>query len=104
MFVTAGMFVFGDMHGRLEKRDGEDYLFLHSMNMDTDIKTAQVKVDNLFNGDKLLGEATNRVLNENWKEIFVSYRGIIVETVGIVAKDLANKVLMKYPFKELYPD
>ena len=52
----------------------------------------------------MLGEAANKVFNENWREIFVTYKYVIESAVGSLSKDMANKIFVKFPFKELYPD
>ncbi|KAJ9577458.1 hypothetical protein L9F63_005959 [Diploptera punctata] len=103
-FNFTDVFVSGAMKGKLEKRNGEDYLLVNDINFDTEMKNSHVQLNNLFNGDKVLGEATNKVFNENWREIFVTYKHIVEEAVGELSKNLANKVFIKFPFKELYPD
>ena len=92
------------MKGKLEKREGEDYLLIKDIKYIVDAKDAHGQLNNLFNGDKVLGEAANKVFNENWREIFVTYKYVIESAVGSLSKDMANKIFVKFPFKELYPD
>jgi hypothetical protein len=52
----------------------------------------------------IAGETTNRFLNENWREAFKLYRYLPEEAFGVLFKDLSNKVLRHFPYKELFPE
>jgi len=53
---------------------------------------------------RIAGETTNRFLNENWREAFKTYKYLPEEAFGILFKDLSNKVLHHFPYKELFPE
>lgn len=38
-------------------------------------------MDNLFNGDKLLGDTTNQFLDENWRDLFNELKPIMLKAV-----------------------
>jgi hypothetical protein len=52
----------------------------------------------------IAGETTNRFLNENWRELFKTYKNLPEEVFGILFKDLTNKVLKHFQYKELFPE
>jgi hypothetical protein len=52
----------------------------------------------------IAGETTNRFLNENWREVFQTYKYLPEQAFGILFKDLTNKVLKHFPYKELLPE
>ncbi|XP_069682348.1 protein takeout-like [Periplaneta americana] len=92
------------MLGKLVVRDGVQYLKLHDIYFDTDISGAKVRMGNLFNGDKTLGDAANKVFNDNWREAFETYKHLATESISTIFKDMVNKVLFKFPFEDLYPE
>lgn len=68
----------------------------------TDPKRINFKLDNLFNGDKALGDNMNVFLNDNWKDIFTEIRGSIENAFrGVVFKVIA-KVFTKYPYDKYF--
>lgn len=61
-----------------------------------------VKLDNLYNGDKVLGDSTNLFLNENWQEIFNELKRSIFDAFGLIVANLMNQVFRKIPYNELF--
>uniref|UniRef100_A0A1A9UNI4 Uncharacterized protein n=1 Tax=Glossina austeni TaxID=7395 RepID=A0A1A9UNI4_GLOAU len=59
-----------DFTGAPEERDGNTYMKLENFHFYADPKSIIFDFQNLFNGDKALGDNMNKFLNENWKEIF----------------------------------
>lgn len=88
---------------KLVKRDGQEFLEVKDLKWDTDAKNVRVQFNNLFNGDKTLGDATNKFLNENWREAFETYRFLSEEAFAVLFKDFFNKVFQKFTYDELYP-
>ncbi|GFG40539.1 hypothetical protein Cfor_02403 [Coptotermes formosanus] len=71
------------------------------LHIDT-LKLFQVNFENLFNGDKELGDNTNKVLNENWKEFFEELRPILRDTFGGVFLQYTNQLFHKVPESGLF--
>lgn len=61
-----------------------------------------VRLDNLYNGDKVLGDSTNLFLNENWEEIFNELKLSIFDAFGLIVSNLINQVFRKIPYNELF--
>lgn len=65
---------------------------------------AKLKYNNLFNGNKLLGDTVNLFINENIREVFDE----IKEAAFVVIADLYSKVLFpvfeKVPYKQLFKE
>ncbi|XP_017773964.1 PREDICTED: protein takeout-like [Nicrophorus vespilloides] len=59
------------------------------------------KLDNLFNGDKRLGEEMNKFLNENHKEMSKELNPSITETISAIATEIVENVLNVIPYHEL---
>lgn len=61
-----------------------------------------IHLDNLFNGDKLLGDTTNKILNKNWRDIFDELRPAMLEALSDMNLAVAKPVFDKVPYAELY--
>ncbi|CAG9815031.1 unnamed protein product [Phaedon cochleariae] len=62
------------------------------------------KFDNLFNGDQRLGDEINKVLNDNWSELFTDVRGGYEESFGLIFQGLADRVFSRVALKDIFLD
>lgn len=82
----------------LEKDDGT-YIDIQDFDLQiVDPKKMIFKVDNLFNGDKALGDNMNLFLNENWKEIFDEVNESLNKAYRGVVENIVKSVFSKYPY------
>nr|CAD7396621.1 unnamed protein product [Timema cristinae] len=51
------------------KKNGLTYIALKNSHVDINFGQANIHLENLFNGDKLLGDNMNTFLNENWRDV-----------------------------------
>ncbi|XP_044260826.1 protein takeout-like [Tribolium madens] len=58
--------------------------------------------ENLFNGDKQLGDNINKVLNENYKEVFADVQKGYEEGFGLVIKNILNNLFAKVSMEEAF--
>lgn len=61
-----------------------------------------IQLDNLFNGNKVLGDTMNSFMNENWKEIFDELKPGILEALGSVIVNIANNVFDRVPYDTMF--
>lgn len=60
--------------------------------------------DNLFNGDKVLGDSMNQFLNENWSDILKELKPVLNKAIGGIYKAIAKPVFAKFPYADLFLD
>lgn len=58
--------------------------------------------ENLFNGDRTLGEATNRFMNENWQVIFDEMKGSIFDAFSLITQTMLNDMWSHHDYKDLF--
>lgn len=61
-----------------------------------------IYMENLFNGDKLLGDTTNQFLNENWQDLFKEMKPAMQKFVNGQSTSIVKPVFNKVPYAELY--
>lgn len=93
-----------DFVGVPYEKDGASYMKADQIKMTIDTKKMFYKVDNLFNGDKELGDNMNLFLNENWQEIFFEVRDSLGNAYSSVFGDVINGVFSKYPYEKYFTD
>jgi Haemolymph juvenile hormone binding protein (JHBP) len=91
--------LFGDY---FTKPDGETYINITDYKITFKPKRVTFKFENLFNGDKILGEEMNKFMNQQWKAVF---NGLVPEYsrfFGQKFQSIANNVFGNIPMKEIF--
>lgn len=84
------------------KHNGKKYIVIKDQEYTLNPSFASYHFENLFNGDKMLGEQINKVLNENWKEIFEEVGPGYEKAMGMLLANIANRVFSKVAINELF--
>lgn len=92
-----------DYNFTLEMRDGEEYFIPGANKLNFNTTRLYVYLDNLFNGDKLLGDSTNKSLDENWEELLKSVGPIVAEAMGEVMKTILTNIFELVPYHVAFP-
>lgn len=61
-----------------------------------------MQFDNLFNGDKVLSEGTNKFLNENWLDILNELKPVLKKAIGKICNGVVSPIISKFPYNELF--
>ncbi|KAK7866335.1 hypothetical protein R5R35_003265 [Gryllus longicercus] len=64
----------------------------------------QVHFENLFNGDKALGDTMNTLMNENWRDLWGELRPAFEQTFGAVFHQITKRIFEKVPFDDVFLD
>lgn len=58
--------------------------------------------DNLFNGDVILGQAVNIVMNENWQSVFKATQEGCQAQLGNIFKRIADQIFIRVPMDKIF--
>lgn len=93
------------MKAEPEERDGKIYMKITEFKMTMNkLSRMIVNLENLFNGDKALGDNMNKFLNENWSDIFHELVNPVVNGLGETAREYISKTVENIPYKELFQE
>ncbi|XP_074041047.1 protein takeout isoform X2 [Leptinotarsa decemlineata] len=94
-----------DFEFSTERINGIDHLVvLDNDVLKFELEGAKIRLDNLFDGDKVLGEQMNTFLNDNWKDVIDELGGAVSQTVRSLGRNIASRIFKKVPYKELILD
>ncbi|XP_065371541.1 uncharacterized protein LOC135963553 [Calliphora vicina] len=82
------------------EKDGATYMKINKFQLQPEPKDMIFKIDNLFNGDKALGDNMNLFLNENWSDIYKEISGSIGSAFGKIFQSVIGHVFTKYPYDQ----
>lgn len=86
-----------------KKANGKEYLDIKNTNLTMlDVGFMSLKFDNLFNGNRLLGDNLNLFINENWKEIAKEIAPAVVDAIGVVFTLLIQRICEIVPYEYVF--
>lgn len=88
--------------GKSEIRNGKEYLTTENLKLTFEISRLHIHFENLYNGDKALGDGTNQFLSENWADIYKELKQLIFDAFTLVIKNTVENVFHKIPYKDLF--
>lgn len=90
------------LKAKVVEKNGKQYVKFERSKLQLNPKNISYHLENLFNGDKTLGDNMNKFLNENSHDIFNEMKSSIVEAIGVVITAVANGPFSKYPYADLF--
>ncbi|KAJ3650896.1 hypothetical protein Zmor_016971 [Zophobas morio] len=102
--------VFDKMHVKLKidfeevVKDSRTHFKVSHSQIENDVGLVTMHFDNLFNGDKALGDNINKVLNENWKEVYAEVQADYQDLLTGVMMQLLNRFFDKVSLEELFDE
>jgi hypothetical protein len=83
-------------------KDGKTYFKFSVTNFSLDPEVISFDFENLFNGDKTLGDNINKVLNDNSKEVFADVKDGYAKGIGLILEKILNSMFTKVSIEEAY--
>ena len=93
----------GLITGHPVSKKNKTYFGVDDVKFDMDVGHATIHMDNLFNGNKALGDTMNRFISENWKVVYSELKPVINEAVSTIFKNVVEKIFNKFSLDELIP-
>ncbi|KAF7266204.1 hypothetical protein GWI33_020484 [Rhynchophorus ferrugineus] len=86
-----------------KKKDGKDYMRITKTYTDVNIDNAYFRLDNLFNGNKELGENMNTFLNENAKDV-VKELGypVVHKLIDFIVQKVIQTLIRVVPYDQIF--
>lgn len=92
------------VYGQVYKKGNNNYLRFIRMDMLLNMEDYTIQLANLFNGDKVLEQATNTALNENKSEFKKAIGPTLTTVVTKFILDFANNVTKSHSYDTLFPN
>lgn len=89
---------------RVIVKKGKEYIQTEKFQLSFDTTRLRINLENLFNGDKALGNNMNQFLNENWRDILNELKPSIVFAVEEILKGIVNRIFAKIPYESVFLD
>ncbi|KAJ3650888.1 hypothetical protein Zmor_016964 [Zophobas morio] len=100
--VLRNMKISGFLPYQEVKRSGKTYLSFDSHNVTFDVGSVYFHFDNLFNGDRGLGDSLNKVLNDNWKQVFDDVKPNYSKVMDDIIQSLLNQFFGRVSLEDAF--
>jgi hypothetical protein len=92
------------MTGSKYFKDGQEYAKIDHCSVRTKVGGVKINLENLFNGDRVLGELGNRLINENVDLLKPDFIPTFEKSFANVYKRITNDILQLAPLNQLLPN
>lgn len=89
---------------RIVEKKGKIYIQTDKFALDFDTTRLHIQLENLFNGQKLLGDNMNLFLNENWRDILTELKPAINLALEELFKGIINRIFSRIPYNDIFID
>uniref|UniRef100_A0A182PKI0 Uncharacterized protein n=1 Tax=Anopheles epiroticus TaxID=199890 RepID=A0A182PKI0_9DIPT len=83
--------------GDRKRINGKDHLSLAKLDIKIRVSDGRVKLENLFGGDRVLGEIINETINQNFNLLSTELIPLIEKALQRIFKRTGNKILERFP-------
>ncbi|XP_054261755.1 protein takeout-like isoform X3 [Macrosteles quadrilineatus] len=93
-----------DLSGKPITKDGKQYAQVNTLKFVVkDVERVHYDLENLFNGNKELGNNMNLVLNDNWKEVYQDMKAPVESALSLAFREATKKVFKIVPYNRVFP-
>lgn len=83
--------------------NGQTHFIVNKLDIKVTVQNGKVSFDNLFGGDKTLGEVINNVINANFETFSADIIPLIEKSLSRIFKNTGNKILKRFTMAQLFP-
>ncbi|VVC42951.1 Haemolymph juvenile hormone binding [Cinara cedri] len=83
-------------------KNGNTFLDINNFTFEFTATKLHLKFDNLFNGDKALGDNMNVFLNENWRDILKELQPSVEQVLSMAFKEISQHFFNSIPENEIF--
>lgn len=73
------------------------------MDIKITVKKGKLDFDDLFGGDKVLGDIINQTINQNFDVFSMELIPLVEKSLSRIFKQTANKILERFTMEQLFP-
>lgn len=94
----------GVLRADITNENGQKRMHFTGLDLKLQIGDYNLRLDNLFNGDAVLSQGVNNILNENKKEFIEAATPFIERKVSEIILDIANNVVKNFEYDQVFPE
>lgn len=93
----------GNVRMQFSRKENSDLVQIKKFVIKIKVAKGAIKLFNLFNGDKALGEAINGVINQNFDVISKDIIPLVEKALQRLLKRISSKILENFTYDQVFP-
>ncbi|KAG5672044.1 hypothetical protein PVAND_002206 [Polypedilum vanderplanki] len=91
------------LRGVHKEINGETHFVVNKLDIKITVQKGKIELENLFGGDKALGDIINTVINENFETFTQDLIPLIEKSLSRIFKQTGNKIFKRFTLAQLFP-
>lgn len=83
--------------------NGQTHFIVNKLQIKVTVQNGKLDLENLFGGDKVLGEIINQTINQNFTVFAKELIPLIEKSLARIFKRTSNKILERFTMAQLFP-
>lgn len=83
--------------------NGQTHFMVTKLDIKVSVQKGKIDLENLFGGDKALGDIINAVINENFETFSQDLIPLIEKSLSRIFKQTGNKIFKRFTLAQLFP-
>jgi hypothetical protein len=83
--------------------NGKTHFMVSKLDIKITVQRGKIVLDNLFGGDKTLGDVINSVINDNFETFSQDLIPLIEKSLSRIFKNTGNKIFKRFTLAQLFP-
>ncbi|KAK2576594.1 hypothetical protein KPH14_005264 [Odynerus spinipes] len=88
---------------RDKQPSGDDYVSIDEFKMKISVGRGTLHLDNLFGGEKVLGDVINSAINSNFNAFLRELQPLIEQALSDAFREIANSIVNQFTYDQLFP-
>lgn len=101
MFFAENVVVKQVLDTAVIERDGEEYLDIRNIKLDLTLSKLSINFANIVR-DENIDEAINKVINDNWKDIYYELKPDMEKNMADVIRTLVKPLFDNIPYRSFF--
>jgi hypothetical protein len=91
------------LKGVKKEINGNTHFVVNKLDIKIKVEGGQIFLENLFGGDKTLGDLINNVINQNFDTFTNDLIPLIEKSLAKIFKSTGNKIFKRFTLAQLFP-
>lgn len=99
--VTEDIEIRQIIEAKVVEKDGKEYLDVKNVKVHLKVKKLMIKFDSRT-GNPDINDTVNKVINENWRDIYNELKPDLEKNIGSVVKSLIKPMFSEVSYKDFF--
>lgn len=91
------------LKGIKKEINGQTHFVVNKLDIKIKVQSGKIFLEDLFGGDKTLGEIINKVINDNFDAFTLDLIPLIEKSLAKIFKSTGNKIFKRFTLAQLFP-